>query len=72
MGEGVEACELLVDRLGGNEWVDALTEFLQVGDTNLNPKFFNRQAPRRPEGRLIQGKATEISDRHPRGVPVFS
>jgi len=28
MGKGVEASELLVDRLGGGEWVDALTENL--------------------------------------------
>ncbi len=34
MGKGVEASELLVDRLGGGEWVDALTECLQVGKTD--------------------------------------
>jgi len=28
MGKSIEASELFVDRLGGGEWVDALTECL--------------------------------------------
>jgi hypothetical protein len=34
MGKGVEASDLLVDRLGGGEWANAISECLQVGKTD--------------------------------------